>query len=161
LNKNFKDVAKSDENYSEVEDEKAYEIGESEVVPTNREPEPLEGFYDESPRQKMPSPLKEKSENKVLKEEEEDIDEDEMIDVAEKIFIRIAEEIIEQKTSVRAIFQANIFDAEIDGEQYELLSPMGLLEGIKSLNIDDLQDFEIQYLLKVLSKPELDGAILM
>jgi len=140
LTKNFKDVANSnsDEQYSEVEDVKAYEIGESEVVPTNREPEPLEGFYDESPRQKMPSPLNEQSENKDLQEGEEDVDEDEMIDVAEKIFIRIAEEIIQQKTSVRAIFQNNIFDADIDGEQYELLSPMGLLEGIKALNIDDL-----------------------
>lgn len=109
----------------------------------------------------MPSPLKEESENKDMQEDEEDVDEDEMIDVAEKIFIRIAEEIIQQKTSVRAIFQSNIFDADIDGEQYELLSPMGLLEGIKSLNIDDLQEIEVQYLLKVLSKPELDGAILM
>lgn len=109
----------------------------------------------------MPSPFKEESENKDMQEDEEDVDEDEMIDVAEKIFIRIAEEIIQQKTSVRAIFQNNIFDADIDGEQYELLSPMGLLEGIKSLNIDDLQEIEIQYLLKVLSKPELDGAILM
>ena len=83
-----------------------------------------------------------------------------MIDCAEKIFIQIAEEIIDQKASVRAIFNRNIFEAEIDGEQYELLSPMGLLEGIKDLNIE-LQEMEIQYLLKVLSKPELDGAILM
>ena len=49
-------------------------------------------------------------------EDEEDVDEDEMIDVAEKIFIRIAEEIIQQKTCVRAIFQSNIFDADIDGK---------------------------------------------
>ena len=110
----------------------------------------------------MPSPLNEESDHRDREQEdEEDVDEDEMIDVAEKIFIRIAEEIIQQKTSVRAIFQSNIFDADIDGEQYELLSPMGLLEGIKSLNIDDLQEMEVQYLLKVLSKPELDGAILM
>ena len=65
-----------------------------------------------------------------------------MIDCAEKIFIQIAEEIIDQKASVRAIFNRNIFEAEIDGEYYELLSPMGLLEGIKDLNIE-LQDLEI------------------
>lgn len=66
MTKNFKDVvsSNSDEQYSEVEDEKASEQ-ESEVVSTNREgPEPLEGFYDESPRQKMPSPLNEQSEDK-------------------------------------------------------------------------------------------------
>jgi len=39
-----------------------------------------------------------------------------MIDVAEKIFIRIAEEIIAQKLSVRKVLQSKIFDAEIDGE---------------------------------------------
>lgn len=38
---------------------------------------------------------------------------------------------------------------------------MGLLEGIKELGVDDLSEMEVQYLLKVLSKPELDGAILM
>ena len=65
----------------------------------------------------MPSPLKEESDHRDREQEdEEDVDEDEMIDVAEKIFIRIAEEIIQQKTSVRAIFQSNIFDADIDGE---------------------------------------------
>jgi hypothetical protein len=42
-----------------------------------------------------------------------------------------------------------------------LLSAEGLLEGIKDLGIDNLKPIEIQYLLKVLSKPELDGAILM
>lgn len=84
-----------------------------------------------------------------------------MIDVAEKIFIRIAEEIIAQKLTVRKVLQRNIFDAEIDGEQFELLSPMGLIEGIKELGITDLTEQEVDYLLKVLSKPELDGAILM
>lgn len=42
-----------------------------------------------------------------------------------------------------------------------MLTPMGLLEGVKDLGIDDLSELEVQYLLKVLSKPELDGAILM
>ncbi len=38
---------------------------------------------------------------------------------------------------------------------------MGLIEGIKELGITDLTEQEVDYLLKVLSKPELDGAILM
>lgn len=48
-----------------------------------------------------------------------------------------------------------MFPAEIDGEVYELLSPEGLIDGIKDLGIEDLKKMEIQYLLKVLSKPEL------
>lgn len=38
---------------------------------------------------------------------------------------------------------------------------MGLIEGIKSLGINDLTEKEVKYLLRVLTKPELDGAIVM
>lgn len=44
---------------------------------------------------------------------------------------------------------------------YELLSPYDLLQGIKDLGIEDLQKIEITYLMKVLSKPELNGNILL
>ena len=59
------------------------------------------------------------------------------------------------------MFQSQIFVAEIEGEPLELLSPMGLLDGIKELGIDDLTEKEIAFLLRVLTKPELDGAIVM
>lgn len=38
---------------------------------------------------------------------------------------------------------------------------MGLLEGIKALGIEDLSEKEVAYLMRVLNKPELDGAIVM
>lgn len=43
----------------------------------------------------------------------------------------------------------------------ELLAPDGLIDGIKSLGITDLSEKDIKYLLRVLTKPELDGAIVM
>ena len=95
-------------------------------------------------------------------EDDDDIDEDEVIDVAEQIFVRIAEKIVQQeRQSIREVFQGDIFVAEIEGEQIELLSPMGLLDGIKELGINDLTEKEIAFLLRVLTKPELDGAIVM
>lgn len=63
--------------------------------------------------------------------------------------------------SVRTLFKPYIFEADIDGDIYELLSPFDLLQGIKDLEIEDLTKIEIQYLMKVLSKPELDGNILL
>jgi hypothetical protein len=36
-----------------------------------------------------------------------------------------------------------------------------LLQGIKDLGIDDLQKIEVTYLMKVLSKPDLEGNILL
>ena len=38
---------------------------------------------------------------------------------------------------------------------------MGLLDGIKELGIDDLTEKEVSYLMRVLTKAELDQAIIM
>ena len=54
-----------------------------------------------------------------------------------------------------------MFEAEISGQILELLTPQGLIDGVKKLGIDDLTDKEVQYLLRVLTKPELEGAIVM
>ena len=62
---------------------------------------------------------------------------------------------------MRDVFKPYIFEADIDGDIYELLSPYDLLQGIKDLGIDDLQKIEVTYLMKVLSKPELEGNILL
>ena len=95
-------------------------------------------------------------------DDEDEIDEDEVIDVAEQIFVKIAEQIVKQeRRSIREVFLGQIFEAEIEGQAIELLSPMGLLDGIKELGIDDLTEKEIAYLLRVLTKPELDGAIVV
>jgi len=59
------------------------------------------------------------------------------------------------------VLQHHIYLAEIDGEPYELLPAEGLIESMQDLGIEDLRDIEVSYLLKVLKKPELDGAILM
>lgn len=84
-----------------------------------------------------------------------------MIDCAEKIFVRIADEMVNKKISVRQLLNPYIQLAELDGEPFELLEPNGLIEAMQDLGINDLEDQEINYLLKVLQKPELEGAILM
>ncbi len=62
---------------------------------------------------------------------------------------------------MREIFADHILETQIDGQSIELLAPEGLIEGIKGLGIDDLSEQDIKYLLRVLTKPELDGAIVM
>lgn len=54
-----------------------------------------------------------------------------------------------------------MLQTEIEGQIVELLAPDGLIDGIKSLGITDLSEKDIKYLLRVLTKPELDGAIVM
>ena len=64
-----------------------------------------------------------------------------MIDVAEQVFFKIAEEVIKQgRTSIRDIFTEQIFETEIQGQVYELLTPDGLLQGIKALGIESLTE---------------------
>ena len=43
----------------------------------------------------------------------------------------------------------------------ELLSPIGFLEGIKDLGITDLEEVEVACLMRVLTKPNLENAILL
>lgn len=94
-------------------------------------------------------------------ESDAEIDEEEMIDTAEKIFIRMADHMFNMKLNVRSAFKEHIFAVEVNNEALELIAPMGFLEGLKHLGIDDLAEIEVTYLLKVLSKSELDGAIMV
>ena len=85
-----------------------------------------------------------------------------MLDVAEKCFVRIAEAIIKKGVSVRQAFLSFIIKEEMeDGTVIELLSPIGFLEGIKELGITDLEEVEVACLMRVLTKPDLDNAILL
>jgi hypothetical protein len=127
-----------------------------------------EDDYEDSPRVKSDSERRKPGQSDLNDDDDQyqpdesiDVDEDEMIDVAEKIFVKIADEIFKQKVTVRQILQKHLFPAEIDGDQYELLAPEGLIEALDELGISDLKNIDVQCLLKVLSKPELDGAILM
>ena len=82
--------------------------------------------------------------------------------MAERIFIRIAEQIISREIkTVREVFADHIVEMEFDGQVIELLEPEGLINGMKGLGIDDLTDQDQKYLLRVLTKPELEGAIVL
>lgn len=45
--------------------------------------------------------------------------------------------------------------------ELELLSPIGFLEGIKELGVVDLEEVEVACLMRVLTKPNLENAILL
>ena len=129
--------------------------------------------FDESPRQKKLENQGLTKDDKKLgqkddddednyDEDEDDANEDEVIDVAERIFIRIAEQIISREIkTVREVFADHIVEMEFDGQIIELLEPEGLINGMKGLGIDDLTDQDQKYLLRVLTKPELEGAIVL
>ena len=95
------------------------------------------------------------------KKDEEVIDEEQMLDIAEKCFVRIADSIIGRGLSVREAFKKHIVREMDDGQEIELLSPMGFLEGIKSLGINDLEEIDVACLMRILTKPDIENAILL
>lgn len=84
-----------------------------------------------------------------------------MLDVAERCFVRIAQAIISKGLTVRSAFSQFIITEEVEGTTLELLSPIGFLEGIKVLDITDLEEVEVACLMRVLTKPNLENAILL
>lgn len=97
----------------------------------------------------------------VPQESETEIDEEAMIDIAEKIFEKMAEHMITTKVTVRSTFKDYIFEKKIDSEHIELISRKGFIKGVKKLKINELEDVEMTCLLRMLSKDELEGAIML
>ena len=62
---------------------------------------------------------------------------------------------------MRQAFSSFIIKEEIEDMQLELLSPIGFLEGIKELGVVDLEEVEVACLMRVLTKPNLENAILL
>ena len=62
---------------------------------------------------------------------------------------------------MRQAFQPYIIKEQIEGMDLELLSPIGFLEGIKELDVVDLEEIEVACLMRVLTKPNLENAILL
>ena len=84
-----------------------------------------------------------------------------MLDIAERCFVKIAESILEAGVSVRQAFSPFIIREDFEGEALELLSPIGFLEGVKELGITDLEEVEVACLMRVLTKADLENAILL
>lgn len=92
---------------------------------------------------------------------DQEIDDEEMIGIAENCLIRIAEELLNKKVTIRQLYREDIIDEEIEGEKIELLLPLSFLEGLKRLDITDFSQLEIACLMNVLAKPQLENTILL
>jgi hypothetical protein len=63
---------------------------------------------------------------------------------------------------VREAFSNYVIKEAFDDQQFiELLSPIGFLEGIKDLGITDFEEIQVACLMRVLTKPELENAIML
>lgn len=85
-----------------------------------------------------------------------------MLDIAEQCFMRIADLLHSRRETVKQAFgryaQPEPFK---DGTVLELMTPRGFLVGVRELGFEDVSEMEAACLLKVLAKPELDGAVIL
>jgi hypothetical protein len=93
------------------------------------------------------------------------ITEDQMLDIAENVFQVLADRLRQLKISLRRAFhkRLSIVD-EFEGEtNVVVIQAANFLEAIKSspLSLPELSELEVACLMRVLSKPELDHAILL
>lgn len=85
-----------------------------------------------------------------------------MLDIAEHCFIRLAEIMLHKNATVRSTFLKYSLPEQFpDGSILELLSPISFLEGVKELGMMELNEMEAACLLRVLTKPELESAIIL
>lgn len=58
------------------------------------------------------------------------------------------------------MYQDKLQIVELDQETFEILQPNDFIDAFKELNIEYLEEIEIEWLLRVLLKPEIDDNIL-
>jgi hypothetical protein len=94
--------------------------------------------------------------------DEERADEEKMLDVAEQCFMRIADMLHQQQKTVKQAFMRYAEPEPFkDGTVLELIPPRAFLEGVREVGFEDITEMEIACLMKVLAKPELDGAVIL
>ena len=146
-----------DEEEEEVvyeEDEKQAASEDNTTVKPSTEPR----VQEHSPR----SP----KEDEELSPEEEELLHKKMIEVAEGCFVRIGERLQASNTTVSrhwGEFVAKELVEMSDGsrEDLELLSPHGFLLGLKTLGLAELSEEEVECVMMVLAKEELDNNIIV
>ena len=76
--------------------------------------------------------------------------------------MRISDLLYQQKKTVKQTFMKfSEPEAFKNGQVLDLVPPKAFIQGVKDVGFDDIQEIEVNALMKVLSKPELDGAVIL
>ena len=87
------------------------------------------------------------------------LNEQQILDVAEEVFLKISDKMRENYT-LSSLYGEMLEDWELNGEVVKAVSPDNFIESFKTLGITSLAELEIEWLLRVLVKPEINDMIL-
>ena len=86
-----------------------------------------------------------------------------MLDIAEAVFEIIAERLKQLNLSVLRAFGSNaqLVDQFESKDNVEIVAARDFLDGLQQLEINKLSELQIACLMRVLSRPELEHAIIL
>jgi len=87
------------------------------------------------------------------------LNEQQILDVAEEVFLKISDKMRENYT-LSSLYGEMLEDWELNGEVVKAISAENFIESFKTLGIASLAELEIEWLLRVLVKPEINDMIL-
>lgn len=90
----------------------------------------------------------------------EELNEQEILDIAEQVFIKISQKMLQKNLSLRSLYGDVLQKITIGGETHEILQPNDFIDAFRVIDIASLEEIEIECLLRVLLKPEIDDTIL-
>ena len=106
------------------------------------EPKKKESFDDNQYAEKIQPQETEPQKIEDEGELDQEITDEEMIGLAENCLVRIAEELLNKKITLRQLFVGEIIEEDLEGEKIELLFPTSFLDGLEKLGIKDFSDLE-------------------
>mgnify|MGYP006282938255 CR=1 FL=1 len=114
----------------------------------------MEGEYDEEqyPRE---------GEDQGEGEGDFNLTNEEMFQVAENTLLKIAQVFYMWGTTVSNLYQNNIMEVKYQDTTLPIITPEVFIEGLKALEVDNITELELAWLMNVLVKPELQNGILI
>ena len=167
---NSPDRANSQE-YDLEDAESVSSANEKDVKTEKRDTKPKSEAHSEKEEESHHSDIKKVNDDSDSEDDEDsDIDpadgnngelsEQEILDIAEQVFIKVSERMIEKNYTLRSLYSDAIQKVQINDEEHEILQPNDFIDAFKTLDFDSMREIEIECLLRVLLKPEIQDTIL-
>lgn len=88
-------------------------------------------------------------------------DEEKMLDIAEHCFVRIADLLHQKRLTVKEAFGEHATQKRVKDNDFDIITANDFVESLKKYGLSELTKVEVDCLMGVLSKPQLDGYILL
>lgn len=140
--KSAEDLLKETESDGYGDDFEEPKTGEEAKQPSQEFNQEKDDMLDDDDEPDAAQQNEQNQQNEGEGELDEEIDDEQMIGIAENCLIRIAEELLAKKMTIRQLFKGEIIEEEIEGEKIELLFPTSFLDGLQNLGITEFSDLE-------------------